>query len=196
MDLEKCLQVFELTDISLESKETLKKKYRKLMLKYHPDVCGDDNKAKDISNAYEILLETVDKIETYKALNKVHEVRVIILPLSSLIKIYNNERVEIDGKEITHGEIKKNNTLVIVDVNLIHNGVQHNFTNIQPWDINDNYIVNCDINVNTLDNVEEIIINVRDKFKVFRITAQSIKIVFRLEFGINVSVVINKKIVE
>ena len=39
----------------------IKKAYRKLALKYHPDKCGDEEKFKEISNAYQILSDPIQK---------------------------------------------------------------------------------------------------------------------------------------
>ena len=41
--------------------DEIKKSYRKLALKYHPDKCGDEEKFKEISNAYQVLSDPIQK---------------------------------------------------------------------------------------------------------------------------------------
>jgi len=63
MDRREALEFFKLSrGCRLED---IKKAYRRLALKYHPDVCDkkDDGMFLKLSEAYELLLETSDRIE-------------------------------------------------------------------------------------------------------------------------------------
>ena len=55
-------EILEL-DKNVEHSE-IKKKYRKLAIKHHPDKGGDENKFKEIAEAYQILNDT-EKRKTY-----------------------------------------------------------------------------------------------------------------------------------
>lgn len=96
MNLEKSLELFSICDLTAETLDTLKKRYKKLMIKFHPDNCdGDDAKAKNISVAYEVLKDAIDSIRKYNAVNTTREEYTIIIPLSKLIEIYNGGTVTI-----------------------------------------------------------------------------------------------------
>lgn len=48
--------------INIKSIEALKKQYKKLAVKYHPDVCGDDIAMKEINAEYDQLFATLKDI--------------------------------------------------------------------------------------------------------------------------------------
>jgi len=55
MSFDKALQVFGMDTESAADKLALKKKYRDLAMQHHPDKGGDEEMAKEINNAYEVL---------------------------------------------------------------------------------------------------------------------------------------------
>ncbi|MBO5388540.1 MAG: DnaJ domain-containing protein [Lachnospiraceae bacterium] len=198
MGIDEALQIFDISDILEETDVTLKKKYRKLMTKYHPDVCGDDNKAKDIALAYEFLKDAMVKLAQYKLMTKEAERYNILIPLSKLVTIYNGGTITVgsnDNKlELNNKNIRKHNLLILSDVTITHNGITDNFSNIQPWDVNDNYEVNCVIYVDNLDSTEDIKIQIDDSVKNIQMLYQSLKLRVTLEHNISVSIVVSKKI--
>ena len=67
MWLNEALDIFNISDITQETEESLKKKYKKLMLKYHPDSKdGDESKAKNISVAMKLIKEAISKMSKFK----------------------------------------------------------------------------------------------------------------------------------
>ncbi len=75
--------------------DEIKKSYRKLALKYHPDKCGDEEKFKEISNAYQILSDPIQK------------------KLYDLNKLNFNEFNYIDPYLIFNGIFKNTNPSII-----------------------------------------------------------------------------------
>lgn len=70
MDFYKALEIFELTTLQNETDESLKRKYRKLARRNHPDVQGNTKeKFQAISEAYEVLLSSLHKKESNIEIN-------------------------------------------------------------------------------------------------------------------------------
>lgn len=196
MNLDKALELFKIEDITQETSATLKGKYRKLMIKYHPDNCnGDDNKAKDISIAYEILKDAAEKIHKYQLMDTKEEKYTLVIPLSKLIDAYSGKTVKIGQNEFSRHDIQKHNTLILSEVTIEHNGVVNRFSNVQHWSISDNYEINCDIIVEKLNNKEAVRIKLENFDKEFMLSGQAVSIKIPLKFNISVDIRINKKLV-
>lgn len=196
MNLDKALELFKIEDITQETNATLKGKYRKLMIKYHPDNCnGDDNKAKDISIAYEILKDAAEKIHKYQLMDAKEEKYTLVIPLSKLIDAYSGKTVKIGQNEFSRHDIQKHNTLILSEVTIEHNGVVNRFSNVQHWSISDNYEINCDIIVEKLNNKEAVRIKLENFDKEFMLSGQAVSIKIPLKFNISVDIRINKKLV-
>lgn len=199
MNLEEAIIIFGIDDITSESEESLKKKYKKMMIKYHPDnIGGDETKAKEISLAFDILKDALLKIKRYNSINIVKEQYNIVIPLNKLISIYNGGTVTIgsgdDKKVFGNKDIQKYNTIILLDTTIVYNGQYLNFSNVQHWSISDNYVINCDIIVNNLNDTETVIIKLENIEKEISFKSQAISIKFQLEFNISVEIKINKKL--
>ena len=198
MTLEKALELFNISDITSETDDTVKKKYKKLMIKYHPDNCGDDSKAKDISLALEVIKEAIKSIKSYKAINEKSEQYTILITLSRLIKLYKGETVTVGNKEDTKvfnkRDIQKHNTLIESEVTIVHNGINKTFSNIQHWSISDKYKINCELIVENLTDKETILIKLEDFEKEISFTSQAVSMVIPLSFNISVEIKIDKKL--
>ena len=199
MDLEKSLELFNIEDLTVETDDTIKAKYRKLMIKYHPDNCnGNDDKAKNVSVAYEILKDALSSIKKYNAAHVEREEYTIMIPLSKLIHVYNGGTVTVGrgdaAKEFNRKDIQKYNTLIMLDVSLTHNGSVLRFSNIQHWSISDRYLINCKLVVENLSDKETVLIKLEDFEKEISFTSQAVSMVIQLSFNISVEIKIDKKL--
>ena len=199
MNLEKSLLLFKIGDLTIETSDTLKKKYKKLMIKFHPDnFGGDDTKAKDIGVAYEVLKDAMESIRKYNAVNAVREEYTIIIPLSKLIEIYKGGTVTVgsgdSAKVFDKKDIQKYNTLIISEVSLTHNGNVLRFSNMQHWSISDKYVINCQLMVENLTNKETVLIKLEDFEREISFTSQAMSMVIPLSFNISVEIKIDKKL--
>ena len=199
MNLEKSLELFKIDDLTVETIDTLKKKYKKLMIKYHPDNCGGkDDKAKDIGVAFEVLKDAIENIRKYTAVNTVREEYTIIIPLSKLIQVYQGGTVTVgsgdNAKVFDRKDIQKYNTLIISEVSLTYNGQVIRFSNMQHWSISDKYVINCELMVENLTNKETVLIKLEDFEREISFTSQAVSMVIPLSFNISVEIKIDKKL--
>lgn len=198
MDIINAMKVFDISDIISETDTSLKKKYRVLMRKYHPDSCGgSDDKAKEISTAYSALLGIMDKIKSFN-LSRNASIPFVIIGLHELCRIYNNETITViaNGSEqkITKGDLKRYNIMIALEVAVYHNGVQEVYSNLEPWNISDKYNVKCDIHVTSLNGVEDIQIGFLNTMRDIKLDSSITSIVFTEKYNIKVSVEFFKKL--
>lgn len=200
MELQEALDLFEISDISSETEVTIKKKYKKLMIKYHPDNRnGDESKAKDIVTASELLKDVMNKLSTLRALNKVTPNVTIIIPINKLIDIYSGEFITMGNSKEKHiigkKEIQKFTTYIISNVAITHDNVTKNYSNVQLWTIGDSYSIDCNIYVNDITQEESVKIALEDFEKEIRFKSQSIVMKVPLKYNVSVAVRITKKII-
>lgn len=199
MTLEKALDIIGIQDLTVETNETVKSKYKKLMIKYHPDNCnGNDSKAKDISSALEVVKEALESIKRYKYLDNTRENYTIMLPVSKLIHLYDGGTVTVGSGENTKvfnkKDIQRYTALIISDVTIVHNGINKTFSSIQHWSISDNYKINCEIVVENLLDKETVLIKLEDFEKEISFQSQAISMKIPLRFNITVEINIVKKL--
>lgn len=200
MDFNRACSLFDITDISLETEDTVKSKYRQLTKKYHPDnvKTGDQKKFLEIRDAIEILTDAIKKISQYKEINRTQTLYTMVITLDKLIHLYQGGTITMgDGEnsiEVNKGIMKKNNTLILSAVSIEHNGTTYNYDNVEAWNIDDKYNVCCDLFVENIVDAEDIKIKIHDKELNISMKSQSMSINFILDYNIKIRVTINKKI--
>lgn len=65
MTVGQACRILELTEAIGSSKEAIKKQYRTLAMKHHPDKGGDANKFKQVKEAYDVLIKDEAGVQAY-----------------------------------------------------------------------------------------------------------------------------------
>lgn len=198
MNIEEALELFEIEDIVKETTDTLKIKFRKLSKKYHPDNLrtGDARKFKEAVSAHKMLLETLDKLKKIEAENRERAVDTIIIPFDKLFELYKGNVLKIRNVTIDKSKLKNSNTILLIDGVIIHNGIEYKLNNVDRYNINDRYTLNCDIIVDELDKEEELEIKLYNKTSRVKMKCASLKLALTFEFNVLVNVNITKKLVD
>lgn len=199
MSIKESLEILNITDISEETEFTLKKKYKELMKKYHPDVCGDDTQAKKIGIAYENIKGILNNLKVFKKLEQDNQAINVVIPISKLLDIYSGDSITVHDRDkqeysINNKNIRKYNALLIIDLSVQNNGITYTENFIKPWNLADTYEVSINIPVEKLTNKEEFRINLVNKECNVAFASQSAKIKITLAYNVTINVVINKKI--
>lgn len=206
MTIEKALSIFDIDTISDTDATILKKKYKKLMIKYHPDNCGDSNAAADVSIAYKIIKDAIDEINKFKeSLNSsktnsdcIKAREIIIIPLSSVVSISSGNTIKVSNSiksyELNTSTVKEYNTFVMVALVVNHGYESENVNKIVPYDYtyNRKYDIDCKIIVDELGTDEKVDIKIDKKDYSFTFRGSSCKIMLKLDGGVKVNVTVNK----
>lgn len=201
MNIQESLALFGIVNLSNENEQSLKRLYKRLMTKYHPDnYSGDDTEAKNISVAYRILKDTLINLNKIEKINKNNVLykESILIDLDTLIKLYKDKEIVLkskDNKVKTIGikDLHINKVFIVINWSIITNGVVNNYTNICIWNTDDKYKIDCDIYVKDIKEECNIKVAILDKEKEYNIRSQSIRLNLVLDFNVNVEVNINKK---
>ena len=137
MNYYEAIRLFEIEKGTKINADVVKKKYRTLAKKWHPDVCGDAEQYKKLQEAYEIINRYLDEI---KLLTKDGQEQLII-EISDLINIFKLGEVTVNGERITKETLAKNKVFVIIPVNVKVNNMSYNYSFIKVRNVKDEYIV-------------------------------------------------------
>ena len=166
MKIEEAAMILGIQDISNINKDKLKDTYRKLMRIHHPDNRGDGDKAKIISEAYRVV-RSFDGMLNIVRNNSYDSSITYILILSELVDLFNGREIikNTGGRvvNLTRDNLIKYNIIVVIDVDIIVNGVKHNYNIMRKVDKFSDYNIECEIPVDNMDDNLSIVVCVLDK---------------------------------
>jgi len=201
MDLSKALDILNIIDLASITKEELKKKYKKLMVKYHPDNCnGDDTKAKEISIANKIVIDALNEIESYNNLMKAANPVVIttVLPFEIIIKMYDGKTVELGKGEdkliLGANNMLKHNVYVMFDFNVTVDNSTLHFNSMRKIEMLRTYNVDCTIPVTDLGPLK-VKVDMLGVEREFTINYDSIAVPLKFDNDIRVNITLRKSLI-
>lgn len=196
MKIKQALQIFKINSITEETSETLKKKFKRLMIKHHPD--NNLHKKSDISpydvqEAYQLLKEVLGMYEIVRIRERSQNKPTVLITLHDLIDIYS-------GKDVTRGESDKINKqnlsrftpYIITTLDIQYNGLTTSEKSIQLKELEDKYEVMCNITVENITDEATVKIFIGDIEREITFKGASIRYIISFDFNIKVHVIINK----
>ena len=169
MNINEALELFGM-DLMEVSKDTLKKRYRELMKKNHPDLDGSTEIAQNINEAHSLLQDSLNRIAVTQANANArsNDKRIFVITIDQLINIYSGKQLKTSGKEpviIGIRDLKKLNILLnaCVSIQYVNTGKTLNFESLTPYDIKDIYRVECSIPIKDISTPEPIKLKCLDK---------------------------------
>ena len=158
------LRVFSIDNVTDLSQDNLKKIYRKLAKKWHPDVCGSDEKYKEIQAAYEILRKNIKELGINNLAQNTLKKESIIVTLESLVNLFkNNQPIRFGKKEINKFNINNHEVYIGIDIRLNIDGIDTNSYFVKPRSNRDDYIINIEIPDTDLTREVDITLKMLDK---------------------------------
>lgn len=182
MDYYEALKLFNIGNGKELNKENVKQIYRKLVKKWHPDVCGSDNKYKEIQEAYETINEHFKGMDEIKKSTHKDNREAIILDLKDLLEIFKGGSIRIsEDTSIDKINIGRYNIFIKIELAVIINGKTLNSEFIRPRSIKDEYEVDLEIPGTELDKDIDIKVMILDKS--IEKTMSEIRLNFRFNFS-------------
>lgn len=146
MELHEALEIFGFKDGEDIDSTELKKRYRKLAFKYHPDHGGDTDKFKDINEANSMLLNRLKIFEQIKRFKESQKVHAAIISLKDYISLYNGNTFKLsDGYILKKGNVKSNRIFIEIPYSIDISGYVIKSSTIVLYRIDDKYEVYVDI---------------------------------------------------
>lgn len=196
MEIGKALKVFEILDITKEDESTLKKAYRQLSRKYHPDVYKDNgSKFREVSESYKVLLDLLKQVRLLEILDKQLEEKIIQITLSDLIQVYKEgSALAVSGETITKADLYKHRVLILFSTTLWYDNTEQTFSSISLWNIGDRYEIQLESFEDNIFEEKDFKVEMLDNVKTIHIRSQTIQYIITLDFNIKVSIVITRKV--
>lgn len=162
LDILKALRIFDISDINELDDIVLKKRFREIMRKGHPDLGGDEEKAKEVNIAYGIIKKALRELKAYKEVTKKEEEIMCIIPLNKLVDVYLGEELKITGSDkvvtLSRGKLSKFKIILNIKVDIVYKGNTYTFEDTCVSNIKDEYSVTCKIVDSDVSSTEGITI--------------------------------------
>ncbi len=195
MDAKEAMMLLDIGDIAELTKANIKKKWRKAVLKHHPDLGGDAQKTIKYNIAYETLLIYSQKIADIENLAMQSRVETCLMELKELFNIYSNRTVivntivnnEIKKIEVRKEDLKTKRIALEVPLEIVQDGVIISENHIVLHNARDEYNVNIYLKSNCNDAMD-IVAKLYDKVIKVKMTFPKIKLKFDFDYNIHVFV--------
>lgn len=209
MEVKKALDVFGFKSIDDLTEENLKKAYRKLMKKYHPDLYTKNNlgleqaefKSKQINEANETLGKLLVQIESFKRWEQATRKEEIftIIPFESLFSIYSGESIELHDSNgtflLTKGNLRAHRIILCINCSITYNNVTHNYSELKPAILKDEYEIECAVPVID-DSPLDIAVNAYGKNLNITLKNKTTRLRLKFEHSIDLILNIQKRLIQ
>lgn len=177
MELHEALEIFGFKDGEDINSTELKKRYRKLAFKYHPDHGGDTDKFKDINEANSMLLNRLKIFEQIKRFKESQKVHAAIISLKDYISLYNGNTFKLsDGYILKKGNVKSNRIFIEIPYSIDISGYVIKSSTIVLYRIDDKYEVYVDIPDVDVTQERDVKIQMLDKQMQFKMIGYTMAI--------------------
>lgn len=151
MNLNEASKILCIDNVIECDEAVLKKSYRKLMRKNHPDVGGSTQDAQLIIEAYNYVNQLRSEYSKQKLVNSVARTPTIVIGFEDLIDILNGGNVKLaesgEYANLNKSNIGRFNVLVLFNLTLIVDGNPTVVSKYIYRDALDNYSVQCKVYV-------------------------------------------------
>ena len=203
MKLTSAMQIFSVDNIGSITESELKKKYRALTRKYHPDICKEHNateRMSDINEAYRLIGQVIKQL-TIANSDKMTQYASVTMTIEQLQRVYNGETLVFRNKDtdeikLTKETIHKYRVFIALRATITENNITTEYVKIAKHTGDDEYTIHCDIGVQSVSDVKHLVIKIVDKSMNVDMISQSLLVKFRFSSNIVVNIVVNKKIYE
>ena len=166
MNILEALMLFDIENINNLEETVVKSKFRELIKKNHPDIGGDEEVAKKLTVAYEVIKKFLKELKMYKQISK-KELVTWLIPFEKLSKIYMGEYLEVTNEtgtiRLTRKNLRSDRVILLILVNIQYKGNVFSFENLCVTTIKDEYTIDCKLVDTTVSNAEDIKISAYDK---------------------------------
>lgn len=177
MELHEALEIFGFKDGEDIDSTELKKRYRKLALKHHPDHGGDTDKFKDINEANSMLLNRLKIFEQIKRFKESQKVHAAIIGLKDYISLYSGNTFKLsDGYILKKGNVKSNRIFIEIPYSIDISGYVIKSSTIVLYRIDDKYEVYVDIPDVDITQERDVKIQMLDKQMQFKMIGYTMAI--------------------
>ena len=201
MTLEKAMDVIGITSVSPNEENEIKKRFKELMRRYHPDINHDKDttdKAQLIGEAFYVIKTTIKKMKKLGVKQGItaSPVKLAVISISDLIDLYNGKTIVTGGCNIQRSNMSQFNLFISIEFSIGHNGIYRDYNELCKWNMSDDYDVYCTIHTTDISKPDDVNIKIYGKDTNFSIKSQSIKISFTFEKDIVIKLGINRQLVE